>query len=361
MPEQFGEKQHEATPFRRQKAREEGQVAKSQDLTSAVLLIAGVAALLWFGKRIAHFMGYYAERQIGEETWLSIDGDFIVGEWHLVVQQLAAALLPILGILLVVSVAANLGQVGFLFLPSKLALDFNKLNPVQGVQRLFSLSNVMRLTFGIFKLLVVSSVGFWCLWSKRQEILGLSALAPLQIAPFVIEVVLWTTLKIGVALLILAILDYGYQRWKHERDLRMTTQEMREELKTLQGDPQIAARRRAVQRQLVLNRIQSSVPKADVVVTNPTELAIALQYDLEKMDAPIVLAKGAGAVAQRIRRIALEHDIPVLERKELARALYKQVEIGQPIPPEQYAAMAEVLRYVYELKGKTVPGLQQAA
>jgi flagellar biosynthetic protein FlhB len=320
-----------------------------------------VAALLWFGERIVLFMGNYAKRQIGQETWLSIDGDFVVSEWHLVMQQLSAALLPLFGILMLVAVASNLGQVGFLFLPAKLAPDFNKLNPVQGVQRLFSLSNVMRLAFGVFKLVVVGTVGFWCLWSQRNEILGLSALAPLQLALFVVEVVLWTTLKIGVALLILAILDYGYQRWKHEQDLRMTTQEMREELKTLQGDPQIAARRRAVQRQLVLNRIGSSVPKADVVVTNPTELAIALQYDLETMDAPIVVAKGAGAVAQRIRRLALEHDIPVLERKELARALYKQVEIGQPIPPEQYAAMAEVLRYVYEVKGKTVPGLQQAA
>jgi len=141
----------------------------------------------------------------------------------------------------------------------------------------------------------------------------------------------------------------------------MTTQEVREEMKTLQGDPQIIARRRAVQRQLVLNRIGTAVPKADVVVTNPTELAIAIQYDHESMDAPIVVAKGAGTVAQKIRRLALENSVPVVERKELARALYKTVEIGKPIPADQYAAMAEVLRYVYELKGKTLPGADQAA
>jgi flagellar biosynthetic protein FlhB len=177
----------------------------------------------------------------------------------------------------------------------------------------------------------------------------------------VIQVILWTCLKVGVALLILALFDYGYQRWKHERDLRMTAQEVREELKKLQGDPQIIARRRAIQRQLVLNRIGATVPKADVVVTNPTELAIAIQYDLETMEAPIVVAKGAGAVAQRIRRIALEHQVPIVERKELARALYRQVDVGRPIPPEQYAAMAEVLRYVYQLKGKTLPATERAA
>jgi flagellar biosynthetic protein FlhB len=159
----------------------------------------------------------------------------------------------------------------------------------------------------------------------------------------------------------LAILDYVYQRWKHEQDLRMTTLEIREELKTLQGDPHIAARRRAVQRQMVLHRISSAVPKADVVVTNPTELAVAIQYDLETMDAPVIVAKGAGVLAQRIRRLALEHGIPVVERKELARLLYQRVDVGRPIPPEQYAAMAEVLRYVYQLQGKTLPGMPRAA
>jgi flagellar biosynthetic protein FlhB len=146
--------------------------------------------------------------------------------------------------------------------------------------------------------------------------------------------------------------DYGYLFWKHERDLRMTTQELREELKQQQGDPQVAARRKQVQRQLVLNRLASAVPKADVVVTNPTELAIALAYDDETMAAPIVVAKGAGLVAQRILRLALENNVPVVERKELAQALYKFVDIQQPVPAEQYAAVAEVIRYVYQLKVK---------
>jgi flagellar biosynthetic protein FlhB len=176
-----------------------------------------------------------------------------------------------------------------------------------------------------------------------------------QIAALLAQTVFWTCLKIGIALLVLALLDYGFQYWKHERDLRMTDQEIREEMKNLQGDPHIIARRRQIQRQLVLNRLSSAVPRADVVVTNPTELAVAIRYELETMAAPVVVAKGAGVLAQRIRRLALENNIPIVERKELARALYQNVEINQAIPTEQYAAVAEVLRYVYQLKGKPLP------
>ena len=164
-----------------------------------------------------------------------------------------------------------------------------------------------------------------------------------------------------MALVLLALLDYGLQRWKHEQDLKMTHQEVREEMKNLQGDPQIVARRRQIQRQMVLNRISSAVPKADVIVTNPTELAVAIQYDPLEMAAPVVVAKGAGVLAQRIRRLALENNIPIVERKPLAQLLYKDVDIGKPVPTESYAAVAEVLAYVYQLKGKKMPTPPRAA
>ena len=159
-------------------------------------------------------------------------------------------------------------------------------------------------------------------------------------------------MKIGLALLVLAIFDYGYQYWRHEQDLRMTPQEVREEMRNMEGDPQVASRRRAVQRQLVLGRLSQAVPRADVVVTNPTELAVAIQYDPEEMAAPVVVAKGAGVLAQRIRRLALENGIPILERKPLAQALYRDVDVNHAVPQDKYAAVAEVLAYVYHLKGK---------
>ncbi|HOP78343.1 MAG TPA: EscU/YscU/HrcU family type III secretion system export apparatus switch protein, partial [Thermogutta sp.] len=206
----------------------------------------------------------------------------------------------------------------------------------------------------------VGTVAAVYLLTQFDTILGLSSLVPVEIAAYIVELLIWTTIRLGIALLVLAILDFGFQYWKREQDLKMTPQEFREEMRNLEGDPQIAARRKVVQRQLMLNRVNQAVPKADVVVTNPTELAVALQYIPEKMAAPIVVAKGAGLVAQRIRRLAEQHGVPVIEKKPLAQALYRTVEVNQPIPQELYAAVAEVLAYVYHLKGKK-PSIPKAA
>jgi flagellar biosynthetic protein FlhB len=355
MDEDFGEKSQEATPHRRQQAREEGQVVKSQDLESAVLLLGALFILLYFGGSAVNYLAELTRGQLGGEPWLSLDRDQTVARWTGLTWKLGGYLLPMLGLLLIVAIGANLGQVGFLWLPQKLALDLGRISPLRGAGRLFSLSNLMRLVFGLFKVAVVVGVAVYSLWDKFDQILALGSLELSQAALFVTQTTLWTCFKIAGALLALAIGDYAYQRWRHERELRMTPQEVREEMKTLQGDPQIIARRRAVQRQLVLHRLSTAVPKADVVVTNPTELAVAIQYDMEKMEAPVVVAKGAGVVAQRIRRLALEHNIPIVERKELARVLHKEVDIDRPIPLAQYAAVAEILRYVYRLKGKTLP------
>ncbi len=217
----------------------------------------------------------------------------------------------------------------------------------------------MRLAFGIVKLLIVATVAYVSLYNRRDEILSLATLELTQVAAVTCDIVLWTSLKIAVALLVLALLDYLFQWWKHEQDLKMTPQEVREEMRNLQGDPQIIARRRQVQRQLAMHRVSTEVPKADVVITNPTELAVAIQYDPEEMAAPIVVAKGAGVVAQRIRKLALENNVPIVEKKPLAQALYKEVELKHPIPDKMYAAVAEVLAYVYQLKGKPLPGVRR--
>jgi len=361
MADQFGEKTQDATPYRRQKAREEGQVAKSQDLASAGLLIGTLLTMWAFGSGVVEFLGQLAQRQLGGQVVLSADTQWFVNQWYLVLGGLARVMLPIFGLIFIVAVAVNMGQFGFLFLPQRLAFDLSRLNPIKGFQRLFALANFMRLAFGIVKIVVVAAVAVWSLWDQREMMLGLSALPVGEVAASIASLTMWTCLKIAIALTLLAVLDYFYQRYKHERDLRMTPQEVREELKMLQGDPQIVARRRAVQRQLVLHRLAHSVPQADVVVTNPTELAVAIRYDAQTMAAPIVVAKGAGLVAQRIRRLALENDIPIVERKPLAQILYRDVDVNTPIPAEQYAAVAEILKYVYELKGTPAPVAQQAA
>ena len=355
MPEQFGDKQHEATPFRRQKAREEGQVARSTDLVSAIMLLAAVVALMYVGRQVALFLASFTIEQLTDPTMFHADEQLVKSAWTTVMLGLARSMLPIFLVLFVVAIAANIGQTGFLFLPKKVALNPQHVSPLKGLSRLFSMNSAMRLIFGIFKIAIVATVAVGTVSLRHQEILAASNMEVGPLAVFIADIVFWTILYVAIALLILALMDYMYQRWKFEQDIRMTTHEMREEFKTLQGDPQILARRKQVQRQLTLNRIEQSVPQADVIATNPTELAVAIRYDFETMPAPIVVAKGAGMVAQRIRRMALENDIPIVERKELARFLYKHVEVNQPVPFEQYAAVAELLKYVYELKGKPLP------
>ncbi|NUQ61011.1 MAG: flagellar biosynthesis protein FlhB [Pirellulales bacterium] len=354
MAEENGDKSQDATPHRRQKAREEGHVATSHDLASAALLLLAMSALLMSGGTLVDFLGRYTKQQLGGDAWLRADLDFTMVQWNDTLSELARHLLPILGVVLIAGIAVNLAQVGFLFLPQKLLPDWSRLDPVQGFGRIFSLSSVMRLAFGVFKVLIVGAVAFASLYNERDTILGLTGLDLAEATRYLTEILIWTTIKIAAALLLLAILDYGFQRWKHEQDLKMTTQEVREEMKNLEGDPQIAARRRVVQRQLMLNRLSSAVPKADVVVTNPTELAVAIQWDPKTMAAPIVVAKGAGTLAQRIRKLALEHGIPIVEKKPLAQALYREVEVNHPIPQDKFAAIAEILAYVYQLKGKKI-------
>jgi flagellar biosynthetic protein FlhB len=358
--EDFGDKTHEATPYRRQKAREEGQVVRSQDLASAGLLIAGLLVLWYFSRSMAESLGQLTTEHLGGAAWLALDNQAAAHHALALASRLAVTVLPILGLLLIGAILTHLGQFGFLYLPQKIALDWQRINPLQNYSRIFSLTNAVHLGFGLLKIVLIIAVAAASLWGQRDKLMSLSAESTVEIGVYLLNVLLWTSLKIGGALAILALFDYGYQYWKHEQDLRMTTQELKEEIKTQQGDPQIAARRKQIQRQMVLRRLSTTIPKADVIVTNPTELAIALQYDAEKMPAPIVIAKGAGVLAQRIRRLALESNVPIVERKELARALYATVEIGQQVPAEQYAAVAEVIRYVYQLKKKPLPGLKAA-
>ena len=361
MAEHAGEKSFEATAHRRQEAREQGQVVFSQDLASAAMLLLGVALLMTLGGRVVEFSAKLLQHQLGTVGALQASQDTLISEWLRIAYGLAIVLLPILGLTMLGGALSSVFQVGLLWIPDRLTPDFSRVSPLAGLKRIFSLTGTARLGFGLVKVFIVSGVAILVMWLRWDEIMRATGLDTPQLAKFLVDICLNTALWIGVALLILAVLDYGVQRWKHEQDLRMTHQEVREEMKNLQGDPQVVARRRAIQRQMTLNRISSSVPKADVVITNPTELSVAVQYDPQELAAPVVVAKGAGVLAQRIRRLALENNIPIVERKPLAQLLYKEVDIGKPIPADSYAAVAEVLAYVYQLQGKKVPLPPRAA
>ncbi len=319
------------------------------------MLLAGLLAVVFAAEPLWEWLTGFVRNGLREPPPLSSDAGAIVALTRQTLLDGLAHLFPLLAIMVGAGILVDLAQMGLLIVPRRLTPHWERIDPLQGFRRIFSLANLVRLVFGLLKFAVVAAVAAAVLWSEYEAILGLALLSVGEIAEYSGGLLLGLGLKVALALIFLAILDYGFQRWKHERDLRMTPQEVREELKHLEGDPQILARRRSVQRQLVLNRLSTAVPKADVVITNPTELAVALQYDPQTMEAPIVVAKGAGLLAQRIRQLAIEHSIPIVERKELAQALYREVDINRPIPRDKYAAVAEVLAYVYQLKGKKFP------
>lgn len=355
MNDEDGDKTHDPTPYRRQKAREEGNVVLSRDLASALLLLVALMALGGMGNSLVVILGKLIREQLAGEPWLTLETQDATNRTLQIAAGVAGGLLPILGVILGAAIVSNLAQVGFLFLPDKLGLDWNRVNPLNNWGRIFSLTGSVHLVMGLIKMSVVATVAIYNLWNEWPRILSLTYEDPATIGLFLVNISYWTSIKIAVALVAIALLDYGYMWWKNEQDLKMSTHELKEEMKEQQGDPQIAARRKMLQKQMAMRRLSTEVPKADVIVTNPTELAIALQYDPETMAAPVVVAKGAGVLAQRIRRLALENNIPVVERKPLAQSLYKLVDVGKPVPADQYAAVAEVIRYVYQLKGKKLP------
>jgi flagellar biosynthetic protein FlhB len=350
MPDYAGDKSLEATPHRRQQARREGHVAKSQDLGSAALLLVGLGALRMLGGGLVNFLADYCRTQLGGEPWLAADTTFAVSHWSTLLWLLGRRLLPLLGLLCLAGAAVNVFQIGFLFLPQRLALDFTRLDPLAGLRRVFSAASMVRLSFGVIKLTIALAVAGMVLYGQRAAILGLTGLMPAAVAVQMTDILFWTALKVGAALLVLAMLDYAYQWWRNEQDLKMTPQELREEMRNLEGNPQVIARRKQVQRDLVVQRIAALVSQANVVVTNPNQLSIALRYDPETMAAPIVVAKGAGVWAEHIRQAAAKAGVPAVERKQLARTLYRQVEPQQPIAAEQYVAVAEALAQTGRLK-----------
>ena len=355
MADSSGDKKHSASERRRRQAREEGQVVRSQDLTSAGMLLAAVGTLWMFGPPAAEHLAAALVDALSITRIESLETND-AANWLLgYAGRLALATVPLLLAMLVAGVLVNVTQTGVVFSTKKIVPKLSHISPLSGVKKIVSLQGVARLGFGLFKVAVIAVVAFFAVAYHGDAILQMGELSVPQIASSLFSCLIGTCVWIGMALFVLAILEFAFQKWKHEQDLMMTDQEVRDELKETEGDPQVTARRRMVQRQMMMQRAESKVPNADVVVSNPTELAIAIQYDPLTMPAPIVVAKGAGVLAQKIRRLALENGIPVVERKPLAQVLYKTVEVGDVIPADHYQAVAEVLRYVYQLQGKEIP------
>jgi flagellar biosynthetic protein FlhB len=261
-------------------------------------------------------------------------------------------LLPMLAVAVVVAIVGNYLQVGILLTGEPLKLKFSKLSPINGFKTIFSMRSVAEFVKNILKLVLIGLVVYFTLWNERGHILSLARVPVDSMFSYIASITIKLGLEIGAILVVLAALDYFYQRYEHEKSLKMSKQDIKDEYKKSEGDPLIKGKIRERQRRMALQRMMQDVPKADVVITNPTHFAIALQYDGTKMEAPTVIAKGMDYVALRIKEVAKEHRVITMENKPLARALYERAEIGETIPADLFQAVAEVLAYVYKLKGK---------
>ena len=349
--EQYSEKTEQATPHRRLESRQQGQVARSSDLTAALCLLGALVTLNVMGPRILHDLADLTGQMLSP-TADNVRPDSMLVSARVSFGTAINLLLPLLLAVAAVALVANVVQVGFIASWHPLAPDLGKINPLTGFGRLFSRRNLVRLGVNLAKMALITWVSWAIIAGRLDQIVGLIATDFWTGVAGAAELTFTLALRLALVLLVLALLDYGYNRLKHEQDLRMTRQEVREELRRMDGDPTLRARRLRVARQLAMQRMATEVPKADVVIANPTHVAVALRYDRETMSAPRVVAKGADLMAQRIRELAAEHRVPIVRRAVLARALFASCQIGQEVPNKFFKAVAEVLAYVYELAGK---------
>lgn len=350
MAELDQEKTEQPSSRRREQARQDGSFAISKELSSFFVVLTGLLVLyysgLWMVISVADFMKKSFALRAGDLTVRDISGMFHDVSLRFFLVVAPVFLIPVVGAL---SYAL---QNGFVFTGRGITPQFSKLDPVAGVKRLFSLNSAVELVKSLIKISVLSYVVYTVIskeWMNLPFLMDMDAITSMT---YIGRVSFRIMIKTAWVLAVIAALDYAYQKWNFEKSLRMTKEELKEEMKELEGDPIVKARIKSIQREMARKRMMQEVPKADVVVTNPTHIAVALKYDREKASAPLLVAKGAGQIAERIKEIAGRHGVPVVENKTVARSIFKHVEIGKEIPVSLYKAVAEILAYVYRLKGK---------
>lgn len=346
------EKTEPPTARRLGEARAEGQVARSRELNAAAAMLIGAWLLRGPGLRLVSELGNLLKYKISTLSRLELtEGmlrEIVINDVIRLVPSLSSIILGLLAAGVIVTIA----QTGLLWATKRIGFDFSRLNPMAGLQRMFSSQGLIEFVKALLKLAVVGLVAFSYLRSNSSALLHLGQTGVLRGISQWGEMAYSLVIRIGGIYLVFAIVDYIYQRRRHMKSLRMSKEEVKEEFKRAEGDPLLRGRIRQQQMRIVRQRMMAKVPQADVVITNPTHLAVAVQYDANKMIAPVVLAKGAYRVAERIVSIAAENKIPVVQNIPLARAIYRSVEVEHEIPPDLYLAMAEVLAYVYSLRAE---------
>ena len=332
-------------------ARKRGSVAKSQDVNAAVILMGALFSLSVFGGTMADRLGALLRLVLTNAADISVDKSTVSDLAARALFFTGMTLVPVLGVLFVIGIVANIAQVGMKFSLEALQPKWDRLNPISGIKRvMLSVHSVMEMVKGTVKTVIVGIVAYTVVKRLTEEAVMLADAGVLDIARFIVSATLEVGIKVGMAFGVIAAADFFYQRYEFNKQMRMTKQEVKDEFKMMEGDPQIKGRIRGIQRQIAYKRMMSDVPKASVVVTNPTHFAVALKYESGKMSAPKVVAKGADLIAFRIREIAKAHNVPIVEDKPLARALYSSTDVGDDIPEKLFQAVAQILAYILRLK-----------
>jgi flagellar biosynthesis protein FlhB len=355
--DEFGERTEQPTERRRTQAREQGNVARSVDLTAAGLMLGAATVFYMLAVPLCRTLADLTAGLLRSAGRSRLTPEDVVEEFRNILQVLAPNLLAVILTMMLTAFVWNVVQIGILLAPEALQPQFGRLNPLSGFRRIFSATSLMRLAVSLAKLAIVVGIAVWSIGAVLPQVAQLIGLQPGATIVYLEGALVKLAFQLSAALVSLALLDFLYQRWRMEQDLKMTRQEVRDEMKEMQGDPLMRQRRRDAHRKVAQARELHQVRTADVVVTNPTEIAVAIKYDPTKMAAPVVVAKGMGVIAASIRRIAIENRVPIIERKELARALYRKIKVGQAIPVEMYQVFVEIMAYVYKLTGRTPRGL----
>lgn len=346
------EKTEQPTPRKRSEARKKGQVAKSQEVASLAVLLGGLSTLCLFSTFMYENLIQVTRESFSMAAIPVLDVAGMRAFSRDMVAGFITIVLPLMIAVVIIGISANMMQVGAMVSWEALTPNLEKLNPFKGFKQLVSLQAVMELFKSMAKLVMVDTIAYV---TVKGQFAGLEELGKLEVSGiflFISKVIFKVFFRVAIAMACLAVIDYLFQKWQFEKRLKMTKQEVKEEFKQTEGDPFVKSRIKKIQMEVARRRMMQAVPEADVVVTNPVHLAVAIKYDRAVMNAPQVVAKGAALLAEKIRTLAVENNVPVVENRPLARSLYKVVEVGDEIPIDFYQAVAEVLAYVYKLKGK---------
>jgi len=338
------------TPRRLQKAREKGQIARSREVAPALVLLGGLVILYYSGQKLVLTLAIQMRDTLRLNVPSEVTVPFIQGILHTTAVRLGSTVGLVMAAALLLGVTANVMQGGLALSWNALAFNFEKLSPKNGLGRVFSKNGLIELMKAMLLLSVVSVIAYRVVYDHMPLYPRLVLMDPGQLLYWIASISYEVFIRVAVFLAFLAVADYGFQKYRFLEQLKMTKQEVKEEYKELEGDPLVRARIRRIQRELARRRMMAEVPKADVVITNPTHYAVALSYKMESMEAPQLVAKGVGFLALKIKELAQQHDVPLVENKSLAQTLYKTVEIGEYIPASLYRAVAEMLAYVYKAR-----------